>query len=80
MQQSRDQRNHEIAAAAADAIARRTQLLTGIAMSVAGLMAFLFLPLLIQIEQNTRRLAARTGGPATMIGWPHRPYRRSRGR
>lgn len=54
--ESRDDRAREERFAEAAAKERRLQLLTAIGFSVAALMSFLFLPLLIQIEQNTRHL------------------------
>jgi hypothetical protein len=37
---------------------RRQELLVAIGGAIAGLLSFLFLPLMIQIEQNTRRSLA----------------------
>jgi uncharacterized Zn finger protein (UPF0148 family) len=53
---AKEQARRQRAAAEADASAKRWQLLTVIGAAVAALMAFLFLPLLIQIEHNTRRV------------------------
>jgi hypothetical protein len=51
-------REAEVRAARADAAAQRTLGVTIIGMTLATLLAFLILPLLILIEENTRRLRA----------------------
>jgi hypothetical protein len=52
----------------AAAVAQRTLALTVIGMAIAGLLGFLVLPLLILIEQNTRRL--RAAETMAMYGQP----------
>ena len=64
---SERRRQEEIISARGTAAARRTTLLVTIGAALSGLLTILVLPLLIMIEQNTRRLRAQ---PITPAGQP----------